>query len=89
MSFNIDIDSKGSIDYKEMVQWITLNDLDQDKHETMAAAQAIEDGDFRLASKIYRSIFSDYRSRNNSELFTPYEMILLELILHSEVSEVS
>ena len=73
-------------DYKEMAQWITFNDLDPAKHETTIASQAMDRCDFKVSGKAYRSVFSVARARNKSELFTPYEMILLELILYSEVS---
>ena len=83
-------------DYEKMMgyaQWVCLSskDLGQDPQVVMKTALtalvALAHKDFKSAAVAFRSAYEQSRAINklDSDTFTPYEMVLLELILYTEV----
>ena len=89
--------TKEDTDYQEMMgyaQWVYRASKDLEPEAlvvTRTASMALERKDFRSAAKAFRTAFYHSRSSNltesvsESDTFTPYEMILLELLLYAEV----
>jgi len=77
--------------YIYMACWVckASKDLDHASQElATTASMSLEQNDFKSAAVAFRSAYDksrNIRQTSYSDLFTPYEMILLELILYTEV----